>query len=88
MNQEQFRQSWHQLKGHLKKHWEKLTDEDISLIDGDQNKFDVAIEKRYGEMGRDVRKSADRWYAKWIGWYIGYEYDEVKVAAGTEILSK
>ena len=84
MNPEQFNQSWYQLKGYLKNHWGKLTDEDIALIAGDQGKFHVAIEKRYGEMGREVGKWADRWYAKWTGQYIGYEEVKVAVQAGTE----
>jgi len=73
MNQEQFKQSWDQLKGYLKKHWEKITDEDVSQIAGDQNKFNLAIEKRYGALNGDVSKWADRWYAKWSGLYVGYE---------------
>jgi uncharacterized protein YjbJ (UPF0337 family) len=87
MKQEQFQQSWYQLKGPLKNHWGKLTDEDIALIAGDQSKFHVAVETRYGDMGQEVGKWADRWYAKWTGQYIGYE--EVKVAgpAATEDLS-
>jgi uncharacterized protein YjbJ (UPF0337 family) len=35
MNHEQFKQSWYQLEGHLKKHWGKLTEEDLVQIDGD-----------------------------------------------------
>jgi uncharacterized protein YjbJ (UPF0337 family) len=73
MNQEQFKESWGQLKGHLGKHWDKLTDDDLLQIAGDQNKFNDAIEKRYGAIKGEVSKWADRWYAKWIGWYEGYE---------------
>lgn len=31
------------------------------------------IEQRYGAISRDMSKGADRWYAKWAGWYEGYE---------------
>ena len=80
MNQEQFSQSWDQHKGHLKKQWGKLTDEHVSQIQGDQKKFDVAIEKRYGEMNGEVRKWADRWYAKWSGLYVGYQEEKLTSA--------
>ena len=56
MNTEQFKQSWGQLEGHLKKHWGKLTDDDLLQIEGDLDKFDGAIEKRYGEMKGEVSK--------------------------------
>jgi uncharacterized protein YjbJ (UPF0337 family) len=73
MNQEQFTQSWGQLEGHLRKHWGKLTNEDHALINGDVRKFNGVIEQRYGVINGDVSKGVDRWYAKWAGWYEGYE---------------
>ena len=76
MNREQFQQSWYQLEGHLKKHWGQLTNEDLLQIGGDLDKFNKAIEQRYGERKEEIRKWADRWYAKWIGWYEGYEEEK------------
>lgn len=73
MNQEQFKESWDQLKGPLKKQWGTLTDDDLRQIGGDQEKFNGAIQKRYGERSGEVTKWADRWYARWSGWYEGYE---------------
>ena len=73
MNQEQFKESWDQLKGALKKQWGTLTEEDLRQIGGDQEKFNGAIQKRYGERSGEVTKWADRWYARWSGWYEGYE---------------
>lgn len=73
MNHEQFKQSWYQLEGHVRKHWGKFTDDDLLQIEGDLDKFNGANEKRYGEMKGEVSKWADRWYARWIGWYEGYE---------------
>jgi uncharacterized protein YjbJ (UPF0337 family) len=82
MNHEQFKQSWDQLGGHLKKHWEKLTDDDLLRIDGNLDAFNGAIEKRYGEMKGGVTKWADLWYARWIGSYTEY-YAEWKPAVGS-----
>ena len=60
MNQEQFKRSWDQLKGELRKHWGQLTDDDLRQIEGDQDKFNGAMQKRYGEMKGEVSKWADR----------------------------
>ena len=81
MNHEQFKQSWCQLKGYLKKHWGKLTDDDLLQIEGDLDKFNGAIEKRYGKMKGDVSKWADLWYARWTGSYVEY-YAKWKPAVG------
>jgi len=73
MNQEQFKGSWDQLKGALKKQWGNLTEDDLLQIEGDQDKFHGTIQERYGDTKEEVRKWADRWYARWVGWYEGYE---------------
>ena len=82
MNHEQFKQSWGQLEGHLKKHWEKLTDDDLLQIEGDLDKFNGAIETRYGEMKEEVSRWADLWYARWTGSYVAY-YAKWKPAVGS-----
>jgi uncharacterized protein YjbJ (UPF0337 family) len=63
MNQVQFKESWKQFKGPLKEQWAKLTDEDLLQIDGNQD---------------EVIQWVNRRYAKWSGWYEGYE--EAKTA--------
>ena len=78
MNQEQFKGSWDQLKGGLKKQWGILTDDDLLQIGGDLDRFNGTIEKRYGQMKEQVSKWADRWHAKWSGWYEGYEESKPK----------
>jgi len=54
MNQEQFKESWDQLKGALKKQWGTLTDEDLRQIGGDQEKFNGAIQRRDERRGHQV----------------------------------
>jgi len=63
INQEQFKQGWVQLEKHLKMHWDKFTQEDYALIDGNLERFNRVNEQRYGATHGDVRKAADRWYA-------------------------
>jgi len=82
MNTEQFTQSWEQLEGHLKQHWSKLTDDDLLGIAGNLDKFNSAIEKRYGEMKGEVSKWTDLWYARWTGRYEPY-YQQWKPAMGS-----
>jgi uncharacterized protein YjbJ (UPF0337 family) len=73
MNPEQFKDSWKQLKGSLKKDWGKFTDDDLLRIGGDQEKFYATSEAHYGILKGEVSRWADRWYAKWSGWYEGYQ---------------
>jgi uncharacterized protein YjbJ (UPF0337 family) len=79
MNAVQFRESWKQFKGPLQTEWTKLTDEDLLKIDGDQEKFHSAVQARYSSTKEDVIKWVERRYAKWSGWYEGYE--EAKVTS-------
>jgi len=76
MNQEQFSQFWGQLQQPLKGQWGKLTDEDLLQIGGDVGKFDSTVAARYGEMKDEVIKWANRRYARWTGWYEGYEEEK------------
>ena len=82
MNHDQFKQSWHQIQGHLQKHWGKLTEDDLLQIDGNLDKFIGVAEKRYGERKGDVSKWADLWYARWTGSY-GEYYAAWKPAVGS-----
>lgn len=82
MTQVQFKESWDQLKGAVRRKWGELTDEEILRIDGDQGRFTDTVQQRYGLTKGEVSQWADRWYAKWIGWYEGYE--EAKPVPVTE----
>lgn len=76
MNHEQFSQFWGQLQQPLKGQWGKFTDEDLLTIGGDVGKFDSTVAARYGEMKDEVIKWANRRYARWTGWYEGYEEEK------------
>ncbi|WP_447979356.1 CsbD family protein [Candidatus Nitrospira bockiana] len=73
MTREQFKSSWAEIKGPLQKQWERLTNDDLVQIAGDQDTFNRTIELRYGERNSEVAQWANRWYAKWSGWYEGYQ---------------
>ncbi len=40
--------SWKQLKGQVKERWGKLTDDDITAIDGKQDQLAGKLQERYG----------------------------------------
>ncbi|MDH5740045.1 MAG: hypothetical protein OEY77_06945 [Nitrospira sp.] len=77
MNQEQFGQFWEQLKAPLKAKWDKITEEDLVEIRGGLDRFDLVLQKRYGESQKDeVSTWANRRYSHWTGNYVGYKDPE------------
>lgn len=64
MNKDQFKGSWQQFKGELKKQWGQLTDNDLMEAEGDYDKFLGVVQKRYGDKKEEVSKWADEWYSK------------------------
>ena len=62
MNKDQFKGSWGQFKGELKKQWGKLTDNDLSEVEGDYDKFLGIVQKRYGDQREEVKRWADQWF--------------------------
>lgn len=48
MNREQFEGQWLQLKGKIKEKWGRLTDDEITQINGKYDQFIGKIQKAYG----------------------------------------
>jgi hypothetical protein len=79
MNQEQFGQFWPQLKTPLKAKWAKITDEDLTEIQGDLARFSKVVLNRYGEAQlKEVTTWVNRRYSHWTGNYVGYKDPEQK----------
>ena len=51
-----------QVKGNAKKQWGKLTDADLTAIDGRREELEGKIQERYGYTKYRVRKEIDDWY--------------------------
>lgn len=64
MNANQFKGSWRQFKGELKKKWGELTDDDLLEAEGGYEKFLGVIQKRYGDRKEEVKRWADDWYSE------------------------
>jgi len=77
MNKDQFKGSWRQFKGELKKTWGKLTDDDLLEAEGDYDKFLGVVQKRYGDQKEQVEQWTKEWYSK-------RERDEIIAKKATE----
>ena len=48
MNDDVFKGQWKQLKGDIKMRWNKLTDDDLDMVDGAMEKLEGKLQERYG----------------------------------------
>ena len=48
MNWEQIEGKWKELKGGVREHWGKLTDDELTQIDGKREKLAGILQKKYG----------------------------------------
>ncbi len=44
----EFKAKWTQLQGGIQEHWGKLTDDDLTVIEGDSRKLVEKLQERYG----------------------------------------
>jgi uncharacterized protein YjbJ (UPF0337 family) len=56
--------NWNEFRGKVKEKWEKLTDDNLRVIDGRRDKLEGKIQQRYGFASDHVRKEVDDW-ARW-----------------------
>ncbi len=63
MNTDQMAGKWKQLTGAVKEKWGKLTDDDLTYIDGKREKFVGKVQERYGIAKEEAQKQVDSWYA-------------------------
>jgi uncharacterized protein YjbJ (UPF0337 family) len=59
MNWEQVRGNWQQAKGELKVRWGKLTDDDLTEIDGRRDKLVGSLQEKYGITKEEAMKQID-----------------------------
>lgn len=55
MNDDKIKGQWKQLKGKIKEHWGKLTDDDVIEAEGDSDQLAGKVQERYG-IARDEAK--------------------------------
>jgi uncharacterized protein YjbJ (UPF0337 family) len=61
MNWDQMEGKWKQMRGSVKEKFGKLTDNDITQINGNREKLVGIIQERYGIAREEAQKRADEW---------------------------
>jgi len=61
MNKDRFEGSWKEFKGKIKEKWGKLTDNDLTQINGKYDQFLGALQKRYGYEKDRAEKEFNGW---------------------------
>ena len=61
MDWNQLEGNWRQVRGNVKKQWGKLTDDDLTAIDGRREALEGRIQERYGYTKDRVRKEIEEW---------------------------
>lgn len=61
MNADQLNGKWKQLKGAVKQHWGKLTDDDLESIAGNRDVLIGKLQERYGLAREVAQAKADEW---------------------------
>ena len=61
MNEDILKGRWNQLKGHLRKQWGRLTDDDIDQIQGQRDILLGKLQEYYGKDREQNERELDRW---------------------------
>lgn len=61
MNWEQVEGKWDQFKGSVKEKWGKLTDDDLTMIEGRRENLTGRLKERYGLEKEAAGKEIDAW---------------------------
>jgi uncharacterized protein YjbJ (UPF0337 family) len=61
MNQDMIEGNWKELKGSIMQKWGKLTDDDLTVINGSRTKLAGTIQKNYGCTLEEAEKQLKDW---------------------------
>ena len=64
MNKDEISGNWNQLKGKAKEQWGKLTDDDMTVIEGKRDQLVGKIQERYGYAKDQAEKEVSDWERK------------------------
>jgi uncharacterized protein YjbJ (UPF0337 family) len=64
MNSDIFKGKWNQFKGNIKQQWGKLTDDDLTQIEGDYDKFIGMLQERYGWGREHAEREANTYFQR------------------------
>ena len=61
MNSDTISGNWKQLKGKVKEQWGKLTDDDITVIEGKRDQLVGRVQERYGIAKEKAEEQVKAW---------------------------
>jgi uncharacterized protein YjbJ (UPF0337 family) len=61
MNRDYLKGNWNQMKGHVRRQWGKLTDDEVDIIQGDQEILIGKIQERYGRSRDEAEREVRDW---------------------------
>jgi len=61
MNKDQADGNWKQFKGKVKEKWGKLTDDDLTVVEGKRDQLVGKIQERYGYQKDQAEKELKEW---------------------------
>jgi uncharacterized protein YjbJ (UPF0337 family) len=61
MNRDTFKGEWNQIKGRVKQQWGRLTDDDLTRIDGDRDVLVGRLQERYGRTREQAQAEFEQW---------------------------
>lgn len=61
MNWDRVEGSWKQFTGKVRENWGKLTDDDIAVVDGKQERLIGRIQERYGVAKDEAQRQVRSW---------------------------
>ncbi|WP_034911449.1 MULTISPECIES: CsbD family protein [Erwinia] len=61
MNKDEAGGNWKQLKGKVKEKWGKLTDDDMTIVEGKRDQLVGKIQERYGYGKDQAEKELSEW---------------------------
>ncbi len=61
MNWDQIAGNWKQAQGKVKEKWGKLTDDDLTVIEGKKDQLLGRLQERYGYSKEQAEKEIDSW---------------------------
>jgi len=64
MNKDQADGNWKQFKGKVKEQWGKLTDDDLTIVEGKRDQLVGKIQERYGYQKDQAEKELKEWESK------------------------
>ena len=64
MNWGRIEGNWKEFKGKAKTQWGKLTDDDLSVINGRRDQLEGTLQKHYGYAAERAKSKVDAWLSK------------------------